>query len=116
MIALKRWGPLIDSADSEAELLQAMQSYSAAWLPSHSAQLPPECAIHLPTLVDDIPAMALTFKRAELMSAGPEEARNLLGELAAVFAAASERLRVLRSHMPLRTWKPLVSRYPQTKT
>ena len=111
MIALKRWRPLIDGANSEAELLQTLQRYSAAWLPSDSSQLPPDCAIHLPTVVDDIPAMALTFKRSELVFAGAGEARSLLGELAAVFAAASERLRVMRSHMPLPIWKPHTSRY-----
>ena len=102
---------MIGSANGEDQLLETMQCYCAAWLPSDLSKVPAECVDCLPHVVDDIPAIALALKRAELMFAGPDDAAALLHEMAAVFAAASERLRVFRAHMPMPAWRAHPSRH-----
>ena len=104
---------MLGSSRNEGELLEVMQRYCAAWLPSDLSRIPPECPDCRPNVVDDIPVLALAFKRAELMFTGPADAASLLHEMAAVFACAAEHLRAFRDHRPIAPWKAYRSHPPR---
>ena len=105
---------MIGSAKSEGELLELVQRYCAAWFPSDLINLPGDCPECSPKVVDDIPVLALAFKRAELAFAGPDDAAGLLHEVTGVLASASEQLRAIRAHRPIPAWRPHRTYYGPT--
>jgi hypothetical protein len=94
MHRLEKWKPRIDSTRSEGELLAVMKEYCNSWLPSELALLPEECQECRADSATDLTHFAVDLKRADLVFAGPEEARTLLQDMSRTFTHAAERLRI----------------------
>jgi len=92
MRRLARWQPLLREATNDAELLRIMRDFVGTLTPDEVALLPENCRPGMLRTRDDVTTLAVELARTELVCREPEEAKEILTQLAAVFAEATQRL------------------------
>lgn len=92
MYHFDRWRSLIESAQSEGALENALKKYADSILPSDIAMLPPVVHEVIARPCDDIPGHAIDLVRAMLAFSGEHDAEVVMRELTQTFVATSHRL------------------------
>ena len=88
----ERWVPLLQSCDSETELVRVLRDFLATIPPTDLAAIPAGAGIASFDSALDVAAIAVSLAREELLFAGDEPSRVLLNSVTTVFAAAATRL------------------------
>ena len=92
MRRLSRWQPLVREATSDAELVRIMRDFVGTLTEGEVAQLPPECRPRDIRTREDISTLAVELARTELTYPNDDDVKEVLTQLAAVFAEATTRL------------------------
>lgn len=92
MRRLTRWQPLVREATSDAELVRIMRDFVATLVPDGIERLPPNCRPREIRTREDVSMLAVDLARTELTYPESDEVKEILTQLAAVFAEATTRL------------------------
>jgi hypothetical protein len=87
-----RWIPLLQSCDSETELVRVLRDFLGTIPPSDLAAIPAGAGIAGFESALDVASIAVSLAREELLFGGDEAARSVMAHVTAVFAAAATRL------------------------
>ena len=88
----ERWIPLLQSCDSETELVRVLRDFLATIPPGDLAAIPAGAGIASFDSALDVAAIAVSLAREELLFSGDETSRVLLNSVTTVFATAATRL------------------------
>jgi hypothetical protein len=88
----ERWIPLLQSCDSESDLVRVLRDYLATIPPTDLAAIPAGAGIASFESALDVAGIAVSLAREELLFIGDEDSRTLLNNVTAVFPAAATRL------------------------
>lgn len=97
MLRPERWIPLLQSCDSESELVRVLRDFLATIPPNELAGIPAGAGIATFESALDLAGIAVSLAREELLFRGDGESRDLLNNVTAVFTAAATRLAEIQS-------------------
>ena len=92
MLRPERWIPLLQSCESEPDLVRVLRDYIGSIPPNDLASIPAGAGIATFESAMDVAGIAVSLAREELLFSGDESARTMLNHVTAVFAAAAMRL------------------------
>ena len=93
----ERWVPLLQSCDSESELVRVLRDFLATIPPKDLAAIPAGAGVASFDSALDVAAIAVSLAREELLFSGDETSRALLNSVTTVFSAAATRLAEIQS-------------------
>lgn len=93
----ERWIPLLESCDSETELVRVLREFLATIPPKDLASIPAGAGVASFETAIDIAGIAVSLAREELLFGGDGEAKALLHSVTTVFSAAAMRLAEIQS-------------------
>jgi hypothetical protein len=93
----ERWIPLLQSCDSETELVRVLREFIATIPPTDLAAIPVGAGIATFDTALDVAGIAVSLAREELLFMGDGDSRDLLNNVTAVFTAAAMRLAEIQS-------------------
>lgn len=88
----ERWIPLLQSCESEGELVRVLREFLGTIPPTDLASIPTGAGIASFETAVDVAGIAVSLAREELLFRGDETARGLLNNVTTVFTAAATRL------------------------
>ena len=88
----ERWIPLLRTCESETDLVRVLRDFLATIPPNDLAAIPAGAGVATFESALDVAGIAVSLAREELLFSGDADARKLLNNVTAVFAAAATRL------------------------
>ena len=93
----ERWIPLLQSCESERQLVDVLRDFLASIPPADLAAIPATAGIASLEGAVDVAGMAVSIAREDLLFDGEPSSKVLLGNVSKVFAAAATRLAEIQS-------------------
>ncbi len=93
----ERWIPLLESCNSEVELVRVLREFLATIPPKDLACIPAGAGVASFETAIDVAGIAVSLAREELLFVGDDQAKALLNNVTTVFSAAAMRLAEIQS-------------------
>lgn len=93
----ERWIPLLQSCESEMDLVRVLREFLATLSPKDLATIPAGAGVATFETAADLAGIAVSLAREELLFRGDKSARALLNNVTKVFTAAATRLAEIQS-------------------